>query len=70
MGLMKDNIIHFYNKNYIIDDSKCITVSIKNNLIFLEYYDKTDNIRIRVSSYKNTVKILSALGYEIVQTNH
>lgn len=65
---MKDNIFCFYNRNCVVDDNKHVIVSIRNNLFYLECTEYNGNrIKVKVSSYKSIIKILSILGYEMIK---
>lgn len=66
---MKSGIVYFYNKNCIDDNNEIIVIVSKNNSIFLRCFDKLNNdyVSVKVSDYKNILRILSILGYEIVE---
>lgn len=64
------NTIYFYNENSFIDKEEYLFVSKIDNHIFLNYINKLnpkENIKVRVSSYKNIVKILKIIGYRVIK---
>ncbi len=69
MVSMKGSIVYFYNKNCIDDNNESIVVVTENNSVFLRCFDKLNNnyVSVKVSDYKNILRILSILGYDIVE---